>query len=127
MPQLRPSVSGDDAHGCVCLFSRVSGLPQSAAAQGRRLLRVLLLRVRGLPTGTGQLVVLHEAQRSIVGLAVLAPAARRGLSRSLVLAVLPRRLRADTFAEGGHFCPVAASSGTAERPSMCLRAVQKPQ
>lgn len=53
------SVDADDAHGRVDIFSRVRELRRAAATQARRLLRVLLLRQRGLPAGSTFYVTLQ--------------------------------------------------------------------
>jgi len=51
MSALPVSLGGDDAARCVHLFPRVFALSRAAATEGRRLLRVLLVRFRGVSAG----------------------------------------------------------------------------
>ncbi len=50
LPALRPPGTGDHADGCLHVFLRLSGLPRSAQAEARRLLRFLQLWLSGVST-----------------------------------------------------------------------------
>lgn len=49
VPGLRRREGGIDAHRCMCVLLRMHGLSRTAPSQGRRLLRVLLVRLREMP------------------------------------------------------------------------------
>lgn len=53
LPVLRPSIDRDDANGCVPVLLRMHGLRHSSQAEGRGLLRLLLLRRRAVPADSG--------------------------------------------------------------------------
>lgn len=55
---MRASIDGNHAHRCLRLLLRLRGMRRGAAPKDRGLLRVLLLRVGTVPSGSGQPIML---------------------------------------------------------------------
>lgn len=67
LPGVRASIGRDDADGCLHLLPRVRRLREGLAAETRRLLRVLFLRLGPLPPHPGELIMLRNSGQCVGG------------------------------------------------------------